>query len=133
MITELLDQAGRMGFAPVASDDNDPGLGDYLSWITEDLAGKGVDHGTFGSIGLVLGELCPRPTVTALPRQHGLRRAIAATDRLRADYAAVERRPAHLHHTRRAHVSMPLLHRALAAPTLPRRGRPCRSPSPPDR
>jgi hypothetical protein len=63
------------------------GLGDYLSWLAEDLDASQLDPGTFGVLGLVLGELRVHPEVTALPRNHGLRMAIAAADRLRADYA----------------------------------------------
>ena len=98
-VTELLEQAARLGFTAMASeDDEEPGLGDYLAWITEDTV-RGVAHGTFGSIGLVLGELRSRPAVTALARQHGIHRAVAAADRLRRLRRA-HCRPAHLHHAR---------------------------------
>jgi hypothetical protein len=93
VLTDLLEQAARLGFRPVAGDDDElPGLGDYLTWITEDSE-TGVDHGTFGSIGLALGELRTHPEVTALARHHRIHRAIAAADRLRADYAALTADP----------------------------------------
>ena len=93
VVPDLLDQAARLGFAPTTSDDDEePDLGDYLTWITEDTE-NGVDHGTFGSIGLVLGELRTHPEVTALARHHRIHRAIAAADRLRADYAALTADP----------------------------------------
>lgn len=66
-----------------------PGLGDYLAWLAEDLADDAVADGTFGALGLALGELRGHPVVTAAPTNHGIHQAIRAADRLRADYAAL--------------------------------------------
>jgi hypothetical protein len=102
-VTGLLDQAARIGIHPHPSDDIEsatqddqvggPGLGDYLSWLAEDLTAAALNPGTFGVLGLALGELHTHPGVTALPRNHGLRRALAAADHLRADYAELRADP----------------------------------------
>jgi hypothetical protein len=116
-ITTLLNQAARAGFTPAHSEDDTAGIGDYLAWLAQSLGpshaktenntepyaegGAEVDPGagqrftpaTIATIGLVLGELRDRPEVTALPRNHGLRLAIAAADRLRADFAELKIEP----------------------------------------
>lgn len=91
VLDALLAEAERVGFSSHGDDDADePDLGDYLEWIREDLeAGSGVDDGTFGSLGLALGVLRIEPAVLDRAPNHGIRRAIAAADRLRADYAAL--------------------------------------------
>jgi hypothetical protein len=102
-VTGLLDQAARIGIHPHPSDDIEsgtqedqaggPGLGDYLSWLAEDLTAAALNPGTFGVLGLALGELHTHSGVTALPRNHGLRRSLAAADHLRADYAELRADP----------------------------------------
>ena len=91
VLDALLAEAERVGFTAHGDDDADePGLGDYLEWIREDVAaGSGVDDGTFGSLGLALGVLRSEPVVLDRAPNHGIRRAIAAADRLRAEYAAL--------------------------------------------
>lgn len=64
-------------------------LGDYLTWLAEDLASEAVTDGTLDALGLVRGELRCHPVVAAQPVNHGIHQAIRAADRLRADYAAL--------------------------------------------
>lgn len=91
VLDQLLAEAERAGFQARGDDDvEEASLEDYLEWIREDLeAGSGVDDGTFGSLGLALGVLRSEPAVIKRAPNHGIRRAIAAADRLRADYAAL--------------------------------------------
>ncbi|HZZ48231.1 MAG TPA: hypothetical protein VFE65_15225 [Pseudonocardia sp.] len=91
--TATLDGSTAVYFdSSVEADPDDIGLEDYLSWLGEDLE-EGIDPGTFGTLGLALGELRTRPEVLTLPRNHGLRLAIGAADRLRADYAELAGSP----------------------------------------
>lgn len=92
VIGDLLTQAGRLGIRPHSSDDDDlPDLGDYLAWLDEDHTAGEFDHGSFGSLGLVLGDLRTHPSLTELVANHGIHQAIRAADRLRADYADLTR------------------------------------------
>ena len=87
-VRALLEQCARIGVHPHASDDDDLAeLGDYLTWLEEDLRHGEFDQGTFGSLGLALVDLRPHPSVIELSANHGLRLAIRAVDQLRADYA----------------------------------------------
>jgi hypothetical protein len=104
-VQRLLSQAARLGLAPGSgpgeawTHDEDGGgedfdttrdqvgLADYLGWLAEDIEAGQVDPGTFGTLGLVLGELRTHPVVATLSANHGLRVALAAADQLRADYA----------------------------------------------
>lgn len=91
-IRDLIEQCARLGIEPYASEDDElPDLGDYLAWLDEDLATGGFDHGTFGSLGLALGDLRAHPGVDDLAANHGIRQAIRTVDRLRADYADLTR------------------------------------------
>jgi hypothetical protein len=74
------------GALPDAQVDDDP-LADYLTWLTEDFDSDQINPGTIGTLGLVLGQLRTNATATELPRNHGLRLAMGAADRLRSDYA----------------------------------------------
>lgn len=77
------------GFHALESDDDESaGVGDYLTWITQDLPDE-VDDGTFAAVGLALGVLRSHPDVTAHAGNHGIHQAIADADRLRSDYAAL--------------------------------------------
>jgi hypothetical protein len=91
-ITELLTHTARAGIQPEPSDaDAEPGLGDYLSWLTEDLAeqhnGHRIAPDTIATLGLALAELNTHPTLDTLPLNHGLRLAIKTAHQLRATYA----------------------------------------------
>uniref|UniRef100_UPI0004912989 hypothetical protein n=1 Tax=Pseudonocardia acaciae TaxID=551276 RepID=UPI0004912989 len=91
-LDRLLRECARAELHPNPSDDNgddngEVALGDYLSWLAEDLSTDAVTDGTFGALGLVLGELRAHPTATEAPANHGIHQAIRAADRLRADYA----------------------------------------------
>lgn len=93
--------ADGIGAAQVAEHDDPPsdlddGLGDYLTWLAEDLATDDLDPATIATLGLALGELRTHPALTALPTNHGLRRALATADELRSDYAALR---SDTHHT----------------------------------
>lgn len=100
----LLDEAARLGIhphptedpSPASSEEDEPGLeegpveigiGDYLAWLVDDLKVGHVGTGTFGTLGLVLGELRAHSAVTGQPANHGIHRAIRAGDQLRASYA----------------------------------------------
>lgn len=88
VIGTLLEQTDRIGIEITDSaDDAEPGLGDYLSWLAADLERAAFDAGSFGALGLALGELRSHPAVTERAGNHGIHRAIAAVDQLRADYA----------------------------------------------
>ncbi|GAA5175022.1 hypothetical protein GCM10023321_80130 [Pseudonocardia eucalypti] len=88
VISTLLEQAERIGIEPAESaDEAEPGLGDYLSWLGADLERAEFDAGSFGALGLALGELRTHPAVTERAGNHGIHRAIAAVDQLRSDYA----------------------------------------------
>ncbi|MGH3715429.1 MAG: hypothetical protein ACRDT4_18485, partial [Micromonosporaceae bacterium] len=69
--------------------DGEVALGDYLTWLADDLTGDAVTEGTFGALGLALGELRGHPVVAARPANHGIHQVIRAADRLRADYASL--------------------------------------------
>lgn len=88
VVGSLLEQTDRIGIEIADSaDDAEPGLGDYLSWLAADLERAEFDAGSFGALGLALGELRAHPAVTERAGNHGIHRAIAAVDHLRADYA----------------------------------------------
>jgi hypothetical protein len=92
VLTDLLEQTARAGIRAEPSDDHhEPDLGDYLSWLAEDLNtnpdGNGVHPATMATLGLALGELRDHPAVAAAAPNHGLRLALAAADQLRATYA----------------------------------------------
>ena len=92
VVRGVLDQSARLGITPHQSDDDElPDLGDYLAWLDEDLAGGEFDHGSFGSLGLVLGDLRTHPSLDELAANHGIHQAIREADRLRADYADLTR------------------------------------------
>ena len=94
-VQDLLAQCARLGIHPHPSDEDDlPELGDYLAWLAEDLGRGEFDHGSFGSLGLTLGDLRPHPALQTLAANHGLQLAIRAVDRLRADYADLTREAA---------------------------------------
>ena len=91
-IRDLLEQCARLGIEPYTSEDDElPDLGDYLAWLDEDLQSGEFDHGTFGSLGLALGDLRAHRGVEALAANHGVHQAIRDVDRLRADYADLTR------------------------------------------
>jgi len=86
VLGELLAQADRVRIPATESEVGEPAtVGDYLTWISEDLPDD-VDDGTFSAVGLALGELRTHPEVTRRAGNHGIHQAIAAADRLRADY-----------------------------------------------
>lgn len=86
VLGELLIQADRVGIPAVEGDVGAPAtVGDYLAWVQEDLPDD-VDDGTFSAVGLALGELRAHPEIICRAGNHGIHQAIAAADRLRADY-----------------------------------------------
>lgn len=90
VVDDLVREAGRLGYHAVESDDDQlAGVGDYLTWILDDLATNDVDDGTFAALGLALGVLRTEETVTDKAGNHGIHQAISAADRLRADYGAL--------------------------------------------
>lgn len=91
-VRELLAQCARLGIRPHPGDEDDlPELGDYLAWLEEDLHRGEFDHGSFGALGLTLGDLRPHPGLSGLAASHGIHQAIRAVDQLRADYADLTR------------------------------------------
>jgi hypothetical protein len=86
-IRDLLAQASRLGLTPRASETGqDPDIGDYLHWLTEDLDALDFDGGTFGALGLVIGELRSHPYVADRSRNHGIHQVMATINQLRADF-----------------------------------------------
>ena len=91
-VQELVAQCARIGIHPHASDDDElPEIGDYLAWLDEDLQRVEFDHGSFGSLGLVLGDLRAHPALAHLAANHGIHQAVRHVDQLRADYADLTR------------------------------------------
>ncbi|MDL5160459.1 hypothetical protein [Actinomycetospora termitidis] len=88
VLVNLLEQAERLGLAAASEPDASPVLGDYLSWIRDDLS-DGIDDATLHTLGLALRALRSEPTVIELAPQHGVHRAIGAADGLRADHASL--------------------------------------------
>ena len=89
VVRELLGQAARVGIEAHESDIDAPAtLGDYLTWLAEDLE-DGIEPATLRTLGLALGELRTLPRVSDLARNHSVHQALGAADRLRADYAAL--------------------------------------------
>jgi hypothetical protein len=77
--TRLLDAAARYEVAE-------------REWLDELAADQGATAWTPGSIGvlgLAIGELRTAPAVLALPGHHAVFRALAAADRIRADFARI--------------------------------------------
>ena len=108
-VRNLLEQCARVGLHPHPSDEDDlPELGDYLAWLEEDLQDGEFDHGSFGSLGLALGDLRPHPALHGLAANHGLQLAIRAVDQLRADYADLTREAAVTRRTSSTDVDGPL-------------------------
>ena len=60
-------------------------------WLDEDLRRGDFDHGSFGSLGLALGDLRAHPSLAELATNHGVHQAIRRVDQLRADYADLTR------------------------------------------
>lgn len=89
VVTALLDQCRRLGVEVRDQDSEDFELEDALAVLERHRRRGGYADPTFGAVGLALGELRLHPAVTELARNHGIHRAIAAADRLRADYAAL--------------------------------------------
>jgi hypothetical protein len=89
-IRDLLAQAARLGITSRASGTGqDPDIGDYLHWLTEDLDASDFDDGTFGALGLVIGELRGHPYVADRSENHGIHQAIATVSQLRADFGGL--------------------------------------------
>jgi hypothetical protein len=91
-ITALLTHTARAGIHPEPTDpDTEPGLGDYLAWLDEDITTHHTEQAirpdTIATLGLALAELATHPTVGALPPNHGLHLAIKTAHQLRATYA----------------------------------------------
>jgi hypothetical protein len=89
VVADLLAQCRRLGCEVGDSDSEEFELEDSLAVLARHHDRGRYTEATFGALGLVLGELRPHPEVTALARNHGIHQAIAAADRLRADYAAL--------------------------------------------
>jgi hypothetical protein len=89
VVTELLAQCRRLGFEIRDQDSDEFELDDTLAVLARHQGRSLYTEATFGALGLALGELRPHPEVTALARNHGIHQAIAAADRLRADYASL--------------------------------------------
>lgn len=62
---------------------------DWLDELAADQASQAWTTGSIGVLGLAIGELRTDPTVLALPGHHPVFRALAAADRIRADFARI--------------------------------------------
>jgi len=62
---------------------------EWLDELAADQAAGAWTPGSIGVLGLAVGELRTAPAVLALPGRHAVFRALAAADRIRADFARI--------------------------------------------
>lgn len=93
VVAGLLEQCERVGIDVREQESDDFELSDALAILAGHREAGHYRDATFGALGLALGELRLAPEVVALARNHGIHQAIAAADRLRADYAGLTTSP----------------------------------------